>query len=402
VLLPATKAGRSNLLLIVTASLFVFLVFFNRYVLGNFLRRAHAKRFEVPASTLEPYVTVIVPMYNEGRAISETILSIINQNYPADKLRIIVVDDCSSDDSLHWAYFAARNAPRRVCILKNDTNVGKRIGILRAVRRTFDEIIVSVDSDVVLDPDAIGKLMKGFNETSIGAVGGRIRVRNASQNWLTRLQTIKYYFAYEYFKNIELAYHSILCLSGCLTAYRRSILVELEAVLEDRNILGIPIKYGEDRFLTRQVIKAGHETFMTHEAICWTLVPNTFSKYWSQQLRWRRSVLIDFLCGLSHSWKLHPLVALNYAAIFAMLVGYPILIAQSLANGMFMPLASFHLMVLALLGVIYWVGTSKWPKNERVHPLWFLPMAFVLPTIYMILTPLAIFTLDSSSWETRK
>jgi cellulose synthase/poly-beta-1,6-N-acetylglucosamine synthase-like glycosyltransferase len=341
-------------------------------------------------------------MYNEGRAISQTVLSIMNQNYPSDKLRLIVVDDCSADDSLEWVCSAARHSPDRVTILKNDRNVGKRLSILNAVRRTSDEIIVSVDSDVVLDPDAIGSLMKGFSEPAIGAVGGRIRVRNASQNWLTCLQTIKYYFAYEYFKNIELAYHSILCLSGCLTAYRRSILVDLEPVLEDRNILGIPIKYGEDRFLTRQVIKAGHETFMTHDAICWTLVPNTFSKYWSQQLRWRRSVLIDFMCGLSHSWKLHPLVVLNYAAIFAMLLGYPLLIAQSLANGIFLPLATFHIMVLALLGSIYWFGTRGWPRNERVHPLWFLPMAFVLPTIYLILTPLAIFTLDSSSWETRK
>ena len=389
-------------MLILTASVFVFLVFFNRYILGNFLRRIRPKRFETPDAKLEPQITVIVPMYNEGKAVTQTILSILNQNYPPDKLRLIVVDDCSSDDSLHWACLAARYSQDRVTILKNDRNVGKRIGIVNAVRRTSDEMIVSVDSDVVLDPDAIASLMKGFSEPSIGAVGGRIRVRNASRNWLTRLQTIKYYFAYEYFKNIELAFHSILCLSGCLTAFRRSILVELESVLEDRNVLGIPIKYGEDRYLTRQVIKAGYKTFMTQEAICWTLVPETISRYWAQQLRWRRSVLIDFLCGLSHSWKLHPLVVLNYAAIFAMLVGYPLLIAESLANGMFLPLASFHLMVLALLGSIYWVGTRGWPLNERVHPLWFLPMAFVLPTIYLILTPLAIFTLDSSSWETRK
>ncbi|HET6143128.1 MAG TPA: glycosyltransferase [Candidatus Acidoferrales bacterium] len=389
-------------MLILTASVFVFLVFFNRYILGNFLRKILPGRFETPSAVWEPEVTVIVPMYNEGQGIAQTVLSILNQNYPAEKLRLIVVDDCSSDDSLEWVCRSARYSPDRVTILKNDTNVGKRISILNAVRRTFDEIIVSVDSDVVLDPDAIGSLMKGFADPKIGAVGGRIRVRNASQNWLTSLQTIKYYFAYEYFKNIELAYHSILCLSGCLTAYRRAILVELEPVLEDRNILGVPIKYGEDRFLTRQVIKAGYDTFMTHDAVCWTLVPNTFSKYWSQQLRWRRSVLIDFLCGLSHSWKLHPLVLLNYTAIFAMLVGYPILIAQSLVNGIFLPLATFHLMVLSLLGTIYWFGTRRWPKNERVHPLWFLPMAFVLPTIYLILTPLAIFTLDSSSWETRK
>jgi N-acetylglucosaminyltransferase len=389
-------------LLVLTASLFVFLVFLNRYVLGNLLRRVRRNRFEMPRAVYEPQVTAIVPMYNEGKAISETIRSILNQSYPPEKLQVIVVDDNSSDDSVQWACSTAQRSPDRVRILKNQVNVGKRIGILNAVRRTSDEIIVSVDSDVVLEPTAIGCLVKGFADPAIGAVGGRVRVRNACENWLTRLQTIKYYFAYEYFKNVEMAFRSVLCLSGCLTGYRRSILVELEPVLEDRNVLGVPIKYGEDRFLTRQVVKAGYETFMTHEANCWTFVPDTFAKYWSQQLRWRRSVLIDFLCGLSHSWKLHPFVALSYASIFAMLVGYPLLIAQSLANGMFFALAAFHLLVLTLLGAIYWVGTRKWPHRERVHPLWFLPMAFVLPTVYLILTPLALFTLDSSSWETRK
>ena len=389
-------------MLVLSASIFVFLVFLNRYVLGNLLRLLRRERFETQATAYEPRVTVIIPMYNEGKDVAETILSIIKQVYPPDKLKVIVVDDCSSDDSVQWACAAAGRAPERVTILKNQVNVGKRLGILGAIRRTSDEIIVSVDSDVVLEPTAIASLMKGFANPAIGAVGGRVRARNASENWLTRLQAIKYYFAYEYFKNVELAFHSVMCLSGCLTAYRRSILIDLEPVLEDRNVLGVPIKYGEDRYLTRHVIKAGHETFMTPEANCWTSVPSTFRQYWSQQLRWRRSVLIDFLCGLSHSWKLHPLVVLSYASVFAMLVGYPLLIAHSLANGMFYPLATFHLLVLALLGALYWIGTRKWPRNERVHPLWFLPMAFILPTIYLILTPLAIFTLDSSSWETRK
>lgn len=359
------------------------------------------KQFQLPATDYEPDVTVIVPMYNEGRRVAETIMSIVNQDYPVDKLNVFVVDDASSDDSVEWACQGAQLSRRRVTILRNQVNVGKRLGILNAVRRTTAEIIVSVDSDVVLERTAIRFLVKGFADPRIGAVGGRVRVRNASENWITRLQAIKFYFAYEYYKNIEQSFHSVLCLSGCLSAFRRAILLELESVLENRNVLGVPIKYGEDRFLTRQVVKLGYQTLMRLEANCWTVVPNTFAKYWSQQLRWRRSIILDFLCGLSHSWKLHPLVVLNYAAIFAMLLGYPVLIAQALANGMFFPLAAFHLLVLSFLGVLYWIGTRKWSRKERVHPLWFLPMAFVLPTVYLVITPLALFTLDSSSWETR-
>lgn len=388
-------------MLVLSVGLFVFIVFLNRYFLGTVLRLLRPKRFQLPSIDYQPSVTVIVPMYNEGRRIVETVTSIVNQDYPLEKLDLIVVDDASSDDSVKWALHGAQSSRRRVTVLKNQKNVGKRLGILNAVRRTAAEIIVSVDSDVVLERTAIHFLVQDFGDPRVGAVGGRVRVSNPSENWITRLQTIKFYFAYEYYKNIERSFHSVLCLSGCLSAFRRSVLLELEPVLEGRNVLGVPIKYGEDRYLTRHVVKLGYQTMMRIQANCWTVVPNTFSKYWSQQLRWRRSIILDFLCGLSHSWKLHPLVVLNYAAIFAMLLGYPVLIAQALADGLFFPLAAFHLLVLAALGVLYWIGTRKWPKKERVHPLWFLPMAFVLPTVYLVITPLALFTLDSSSWETR-
>ena len=52
-------------------------------------------------------------------------------------------------------------------------------------------------------------------------------------------------------KNIEWGFRRIMCLSGCLTAYRRHILLENEPQLAHRSIIGLPINYGEDRFLTR-------------------------------------------------------------------------------------------------------------------------------------------------------
>src|SRR5690606_31046647 len=112
-------------------------------------------------------------------------------------------------------------------------------------------------------------------------------------------QTIKYHYGYFYLKNLERAFQCVMCLSGCLTAYRRHVLVELEPILEDRNLLGIPIKYGEDRFLTRQIVKAGYRTVCTLDAQCWTVAPPTISKYFAQQLRWRRSNLVDFFGGIS-------------------------------------------------------------------------------------------------------
>jgi cellulose synthase/poly-beta-1,6-N-acetylglucosamine synthase-like glycosyltransferase len=179
------------------------------------------------------------------------------------------------------------------------------------------------------------------------------------------------------------------------------VLVELEPILENRNALGVPIKYGEDRFLTRQVVKAGYQTFSTLDAICYTVAPNTLSKYFSQQLRWRRSNAIDFFGGLSHVWRLHPLVTIQFLTLGALLLSYPLVLAQNLIEGTFWDLAPLNVSILALMGSIYWVGVRKLPKEQRVSPLSFLAMAVVMPVTYVLYTPLALFTLDSSSWETR-
>jgi len=379
--------------------LLVLVVFTNRYVVGLLCKlKGEGER---TADDYEPTVTVVVPMFNEGKGIYATVRSLLAQDYPADKLQVIVVDDCSVDDSMAWAEKAAREQPDRVLAIRNPANIGKRRGINHAVRRATTELIVSVDSDVVVERRAIRMLVRRFTSPDIVAVGGRVNVSNPHESWLTRMQTIKYYFGYELLKNLERAFGSVMCLSGCLTAYRRSVLIELEPILEARSLLGVPIKYGEDRFLTRQIVKAGHRTTVTLDAVCWTVAPNTLTGYFAQQLRWRRSNLVDYLGGLGHAWRLHPLVALHYFSLFALLLAYPVIVVHNLLLGSFWPLAELHLAVLSVLGFAYFLDTRHLPASQRVHPLWFLGLGVLMPVTYLLYTPLALFTLDSSSWETR-
>jgi len=254
------------------------LVFVNRYIAGIVLRVVRGRKWdEVRTDGYEPTVTAVIPMFNEGAAIKETLQSILDSDYPHAKLRVVCVDDCSTDDSYEQAREIARKSGGRLKILRNRVNLGKRRSINRAVRESDSEIIVSVDSDVVVDANAVRELVKRFTDDRIAAVGGWIDVRNKKDNWLTRMQTVKYWYAYYFMKNLEWGFRRIMCLSGCLTAYRRKVLVELEPVLEDRGVLGCPIKYGEDRFLTRQIIKHGYLTTMTLSARCRTFVPTTLT-----------------------------------------------------------------------------------------------------------------------------
>lgn len=380
------------------------IVFFNRYVAGIAMRMIRRKqgKWDETCDDYEPTVTAIIPMFNEGSAVKETLQSILDSDYPAHKLHVICVDDCSTDDSYEQARQIAKSSGGRLTVLRNRHNQGKRRSIIRATREaSSSEIILSVDSDVVIDRDAVRQLVRRFTDEKLAAVGGWVDVRNKHDNWLSRMQTVKYWYSYQLMKNLEWGFRRVMCLSGCLTAYRRSVLIELEPVLETRAILGVPIKYGEDRFLTRQIIKAGYLTTMTLDARCRTFVPTTLSGYFSQQLRWRRSNIVDYAGGMSHVWRLNPVLAIHFFSQIALLLIYPVALARAVMAFKFFPATVLHMQAVFVFGLIYCWRVRKQPASERVGPLAFVPLTFLMPVTYALLTPLALFTLDTSSWETR-
>ncbi len=385
----------------VLVHMLALVVFINRYVAGVFLRMIRGTNMDVFDVEFEPTVTAVIPMFNEGATIKETLQSILDSDYPHAKLKVICVDDCSSDDSYEQARELARLSNGRCKVIRNPKNVGKRCSIIRAVREAKSEIILSVDSDVVVDKDAVRQLVRRFTSPRIAAVGGWIDVRNKHDNWLTRMQVVRYWYAYHFMKNLEWSMRRVLCLSGCLTAYRRDVLVELEPILEHRAICGVPIKYGEDRFLTRQIVKAGYLTTMTLTARCYTTVPATLSSYFSQQLRWRRSNTIDYAGGFTHVWRLNPIIAIHYFSLFALQFAYPLALIRALGTHRFFDTMVIHMMIIAVMGVVYRYRVRKMPKAERVSAVAFMPLAILMPVAYALLAPLALFTLDSGSWETR-
>ena len=151
------------------------------------------------------------------------------------------------------------------------------------------EIIISIDSDCIFHPDVIRELTACFAEPNLGSVGGRVGVRNPNDSVITVIQTIIYYSAFQLYKIPENWTRSVCCISGCLFAIRRTLMLELEPAIRGRNWFGIPVNQGEDRFLTHQTLLRGYGTYINNDALCWTTVPTTLSQLFKQQLRWRRS-----------------------------------------------------------------------------------------------------------------
>jgi cellulose synthase/poly-beta-1,6-N-acetylglucosamine synthase-like glycosyltransferase len=233
------------------------------------------------------------------------------------------------------------------------------------------------------------------------AVGGCVFVSNADDTWLTRMQAVKYWIGYQFLKNLENAFDHVMCLSGCLTLYKREALLAVDHSLERRTFLGDDVKYGEDRFLTRKLVERGYRTRLCFTSRCFTKAPPKIPGYLSQQLRWRRSNTIDFLTAIPHFNRFHPLVIVHYMSIALLLMFYPLfLVAQIIHLGFIIPMM-LHALLVTTFAIPYEFNKHKLPEFARAGGIWFLAMAFVFPVMYITLTPLAIATLGTTSWETR-
>jgi hyaluronan synthase len=370
-------------------------------------------KWSVPSATVkkdythQPTVSVLMPCFNEGKTVYETIESISKSNYPIEKFEVIAQDDCSVDDSYQWMLKAQRDFTNiRIRLGRNTLNSGKARTVCNALKDSTAELIISIDSDCIFHPDAIQELAACFSEPKIGSVGGRVGVRNPNENTITAIQTFLYYTAFQIYKVPENWTRSVGCISGCLFAIRRDLLLEIEPMIRSRHWFGIPVNQGEDRFLTHQTLLRGYGTYINNDALCWTTVPTTLPVLFKQQLRWRRSIVRDLFYTLrtlpQHVWTLHPntvltLVLTPLGALLALLVAFTMLSGSPMAWASPAPLIAY-IGVGAILG---WV-IRKYSAREAINN----PLAFgaylawsIVSSIFI--TTLAVCTLDSKDWGTR-
>lgn len=383
-------------------AILVLIVFTNRYVFGSLLRLTDARTksgYDFDPRTW-PRVAIIVPVYNEGSHVRRTAASFDALDYPRDRLTAVFVDDRSTDDTFEHLRAVAELYPW-MQVERNARNMGKRLGIKNAVLRIESDLVLSVDSDVIVEANSLKNLVRHMYASGADAVGGCVFVSNADENWLTRMQAVKYWVGYQFLKNLENALDHVMCLSGCLTLYKRAALVAVDHDLERRTFLGDDVKYGEDRFLTRKLVEHGYRTRLCFNSRCFTKAPSSIKGYLSQQLRWRRSNTIDFITAIPHLNRFHPVVLVHYISIALLLLFYPLfLVTQIMHLGFVVPMLE-HALLVTTFAIAYETNKRKLPAFARTSGLWFLSMAFVFPVMYITMTPLAIATLGTTSWETR-
>lgn len=237
-----------------------------------------------------PSCTVIVPAYNEGQQVSVTLRSLLRSDYPSEKLQIIAVDDGSQDDTWKWIRFSARRFPDRILAIRMGVNRGKKHAIFEGFRRALGQVVVTVDSDCLVERQTLRRLMGPIvRDPKVAGVGGNVRILNRREGLIPRMLDVRFVYSFDFMRASQSMVNTVICTPGALSAYRRDV---FEKVLPDwmnQTFLGLPALTGEDRAMTNLILREGYHVHFQQDAIVYTNVPKDYPGLCKMFLRWARS-----------------------------------------------------------------------------------------------------------------
>jgi cellulose synthase/poly-beta-1,6-N-acetylglucosamine synthase-like glycosyltransferase/peptidoglycan/xylan/chitin deacetylase (PgdA/CDA1 family)/spore germination protein YaaH len=283
-----------------------------------------------------PSVSVIVPAFNEEKVICRTIDSLLRSDY--SNFDIIIVDDGSSDNTYKDVVEKSGDEPRIRVFTKS--NSGKAQTTNYGILQTQAEIIVSLDADTILRPNAIANLVRHFADPQIGAIAGNVKVGN-------RINILTYWQALEYItsQNLERRAFGLLnCISvvpGAIGAWRRELIVKAGGYTTDT--------LAEDADLTLSILRMGYKIDYEENAIALTEAPDSVKGFLKQRFRWMFGTL-------QATWKHRDTIFRKKYGALGLFAIPNVLVFQ-----LFLPLIS-PLMDVVMIGSIAW---AMWQKHQQ-------------------------------------
>jgi biofilm PGA synthesis N-glycosyltransferase PgaC len=286
--------------------------------------RQHGNSEHLPELSSYPPVSVLIPCYNEGENIRETIEILKRQKYP--NFEIIAVNDGSKDNTLDVLNELAQDYDK-LRVINLATNQGKAMGLRTAALLANSELLVCIDGDALLAPEAIAWMVKSFlNHPGVGAITGNPRIRNRS-TLLGRIQVGEFSAIVGMIKRAQRSYGRVFTVSGVIAAFRKSALHDVGYWSNDM--------VTEDIDISWKLQLAGWSILFEPNALCWVLMPETLQGLWKQRVRWAQGgteVLLRYFSALfcwsaRGMWILYAecLISIVWSfLIMAMLLYWPV------------------------------------------------------------------------------
>lgn len=389
----------------ITLVLLALKVSFLFYILFLYLRY---KPIQSVSDEKLPTCTVIVPAYNEGKLVWETLLSIAKSNYPVEKLQIISIDDGSKDDTWYWMKKAKDELGDRLEIYQQPQNKGKRQALYRGFKLGKGEVFVTIDSDSIIDTNTLRNMVSPFVvNKQCGAVAGNVRVLNNQKAIIPRMLNVSFVFSFEFIRSAQSQLGSVLCTPGALAAYRKEAVMNCLEEWLNQTFMGQPSDIGEDRAMTNMILKQGYKVLFQRNACVLTNTPEKYKNLYKMFIRWERSNVRENIMMSKFAFTNFRQGPKTGTRILLLNQWLKVIMAYPLLMLMFLFVLTHPLLFLSscLMSVFIFSSVQVFFYSKRqksiLESMWAYPYSiFYMFTLFWI-TPYAIATASRSGWLTR-
>lgn len=355
-----------------------------------------------------PTVTVIVPAYNEGELVWQTLLSLADSDYPTEKLQIISIDDGSQDDTWDWMKKAKEQLGNRLSIYQQAKNKGKRHALYLGFELAKGDIFVTVDSDSIVRKDTLRNLVSPFVvNPKCGAVAGNVRVLNNKDAVIPRMLNVSFVFSFEFIRSAQSVLGSVLCTPGALSAYRKKAVMKCLPEWINQTFMGQPSDIGEDRAMTNMILKQGYHVLFQRNAYVLTNTPERYKSLYKMFIRWERSNVRENIMMGKFAFKNFRegskvgtrILLLNQW--LKVIMAYPVLLLMLLFVAthpiLFVSSTLMSIFIFSSIQVFFYIKKQK----SILESVWAYPYSVFYTFTLFWITPYAIVTAHRRGWLTR-
>ncbi len=220
-----------------------------------------------------PTVTIIVPCWNEEKTVSATVHSLLNLDYPKDKLKIIIVDDGSTDNT--WQVIQKFKNKKQIEIYHKE-NGGKHTALNFALERITSDLVGCLDADSFVDKDALRNTIVYFEDKEIMAVTPSVKIWKP-KNIIEMIQKVEY--AWGIFVRKMLSYIGAMYVTpGPFSIFRREVFEKLGGYRHAHST--------EDMEMAMRLQANHYKMVNSHNSMVYTVAPDALRKLYRQRTRW--------------------------------------------------------------------------------------------------------------------
>jgi cellulose synthase/poly-beta-1,6-N-acetylglucosamine synthase-like glycosyltransferase len=194
-----------------------------------------------------------------------------------------MVGDGSTDKPVARAKQLQPDHPQQSLRIIRQSNSGKASALNTGLKHATGELILCVDADSKIAPDALKWGTRHFADDSVAAVAGQIRVAN-QQHWLTKFQQLEYIISQNFVRRALSWYGIVSVIPGPTGLFRRNVILELGGYNEDKEL------FAEDADLTVRLLAKGWKVVSEDRMIAKTEAPEGIYPLLRQRYRWKRGI----------------------------------------------------------------------------------------------------------------